>query len=192
MSLEQKLFEIPTDANEALENEESQILTETESQAAVQERVGVFTREEMLEFRIRKIKILEAQLAALEAKYKPIIEEMQTDIRFVERKLDWHKRAINQILTPSENSEFIGEVGSVFYAPVKKVEIVDDSAIPVDFCRVVTEPDLRAVKAALEQGAEVPGARMAVNYSLRIGAGGERGRANSRQRAKKKESTKQE
>lgn len=176
----EKIFEISEHLEETFDREEqAEALTQSASDFKPEFQA------EMLEARIRKIKRLEADLAGLQAKYKPLIEEMQADMRFHERKIEWHQRAIALTLPPGPHSEFIGEAGSVFYASSQKTKIVDEAAIPLEYCKVETSPQLSLIKDAIKGGAEIPGVVIETSYNLRIGAGGERGRANSRQRAKK-------
>lgn len=52
----------------------------------------------------------------------------------------------------------------------KAVEVEDDSALPEEFWRVreVRTPDKQGIKAAIEAGATVPGARLVTNTSLQM------------------------
>lgn len=57
---------------------------------------------------------------------------------------------------------------SVTTRRTKAVHIVDDKEIPEEFCRVKYEPNKTAIKEAIENGMEVPGAEIVENQSLLV------------------------
>ena len=57
---------------------------------------------------------------------------------------------------------------SVTVRRTKAVNIVDDKEVPEEFCRVKYEPNKTAIKEALDNGMEVPGAEIVENFSLYV------------------------
>lgn len=121
-----------------------------------------------------------------EAKLKPIIDELQARLKSYESKKNWIKSQINRILEPSLFADHTDEKVSLFYMKSEKVEITDFDRLPIDYTRVKTEPDTAAIKEALKNNQEVPGATLKENFNLQVKLGGPNAIKNSQKRLDKR------
>lgn len=151
--------------------------------SAVDHQIAEYRRE-AIEAAALEYQRLDGEAAAVAAKVKPIIDELQAEVRYVEQQRDGLAALIKMMLPPGQDTEFVGERASAYYSSTSAVEVIDDTAVPIEFCEVKTVPSKRAIKAALEAGQDVTGAQLQVNYHLRFGPGGERGEEAAKRRRK--------
>lgn len=127
---------------------------------------------------------LQGEREALVAKYSPLIQELEADIRAEEMKAEWVKRRIASLL-PEGEQVANGQV-NVYYSESSAVEIVDAEKLPIECVHVETVPDKKTIKAKLQAGEEVPGAVLKINYNLQIKHAGPRAAKNAASRARAK------
>ena len=129
---------------------------------------------------------LKNRLEGKEAELKPIVDHIQSELKYHKDRLDFVKWAITCVLRPGPDSEYVDERVSLFYSPSEKTMINQPEAVPIEFCKVETVPQATLIKEALLQGKEVPGCEVVTNYNLQVKLGGERAIANAKARAKKR------
>lgn len=131
---------------------------------------------------------IDAESRALEAKYRPLIDDMEADIKYLDNTKAFIKSCIGYLLPPDKESQFVNERVYIHYTETKETVITEPEAVPIEFCKVVDPiPEKRAIKAALEAGQEVPGAALQLNYHLQVKPGGARALKNSQNRLKRLE-----
>jgi len=139
-----------------------------------------------LDYRGARIEQLKLELKALELKNKAIRDLMDAEEKLIADKIDWHNRAIIQILPPAKDSTFVGERVRLYYKETVSTDIYDPDSVPIDYCTTVTAPSKAKIKEALEAGSEeIPGAKLVTKFSLQIKPGGERGKTNARSKEKR-------
>jgi hypothetical protein len=88
--------------------------------------------------------------------------------RVVKRLADKLKERMKDTMAMLETSEVEGEDHRFTLSPCeKRLEIYDERAIPEDFKMVVYQPDEDRIRAALEGGEIIPGARLVGGTQLR-------------------------
>ncbi len=98
----------------------------------------------------------EATLEGLKAKYKPFIEQMEADVKYLQRKLEFIEGCINQKLGPGPESKIVSESVRIGYSRSERVEIVDSNRVPFDLCKTTVQPDISKIKEVLKSGADPP------------------------------------
>lgn len=166
-------FEVPDDALRVIEEEEekgepSNALISAPAQGLI--------------WRSNYIMRLEGDLHALEAKYKPLIAEMETQLKHLEQRIEFQKRCIKMALIPGPDAEYVDDNVSLFYKTTTACDVFDAEAVPLEYCEVVSKPSTRQIKAVLEAGTEVPGARLVINYHLQVKPGGQKAKKNAESR----------
>lgn len=128
----------------------------------------------------------EADHAAAEAALKPMIKELQLDIKSAEQRIEYIKNILIQVLPPGPDSQVCSDKANVFYSESSELDVFDPEAVPFDLIKVVKVPDGKAIKAKLEAGEEVPGARLKINWNLQVKHAGPRASKNAAARAEKR------
>jgi hypothetical protein len=130
---------------------------------------------------------LDADARAVEAVMQPLIEELQADLRAIERRKTRVKDLIQLILPPGPESAVCNEKVNLWYKETNAVEIMNPELIPIDFIEVRRQPDKRLIAEELKkEGGSVPGAQLKINYNLQVGHAGPRAAANQKAREKKR------
>ena len=124
----------------------------------------------------------QAKARALEAEYRPIIEAMEADLAFLEKRIARLQSFIGLVFSPGRDSDYVDDNISLFYKATESVQIENAERITIDFMRLKTEPDIKKIAEALKQGQEVSGAKLSEHYHLQIKPGGEKARANQKKR----------
>lgn len=127
---------------------------------------------------------LEAEERGLEAKYEPIIGEMEADIKAIVRRKDRVKQLIMRVLPPGPESEMSSSGTNIFYSESSAVDVIDVEALPIEYVNYPPVPDKKLIGQALKNGKEVPGAQLKVNWNLQIKHAGPRAVTNARKRQK--------
>ncbi|NNE32099.1 MAG: hypothetical protein HKN40_07000 [Winogradskyella sp.] len=120
------------------------------------------------------------------AELKPLIDEMQNELRYYEKRLDFIKWAITNLLEPSDESDFVNDKVALFYQRSEKTVVTEPDAVPIEYCKVVSTPQLTVIKEALESGENVPGCEVETRYNLQVKLGGDRAIQNAKARQKKR------
>lgn len=128
-----------------------------------------------------------AKLDAKEAELKPLIDHMQSEIKFHRQQVEFVKWVITCILPPKPDAEFVDEYCSLFYSESKQTIVNNPDAVPIEYCKIETIPQLTAIGDAISGGIEVPGCEVKTNYNLQVKLGGERAIANAKARAKRRQ-----
>lgn len=123
----------------------------------------------------------DADLTGLEAKYKPIIEAMQGEIKFLKKRSDFIESLIERLLPPGE--ELANDDVHLLYGTSQSVEITDKDAVPFEYLSD-PEPEIGKIRASLLNGVNVDGARLKPNYNLKVKPGGPKAIAAAKKRAK--------
>lgn len=113
----------------------------------------------------------EATLDGLKAKYKPFIEQMESDLKYLQKKLEFIESCINQKLGPGPDSRIVSDTVRLAYSRSERVEIVDSNRVPFDLCKTTVQPDVAKIKEVLKSGGEVPGAELVERWNLQIKPG---------------------
>lgn len=171
---ERELFPIPNETLELLEEE-------TEETPALE-----LATVQGMKSRANYILRLEAEKRALEAKYKPLIQAMEGDIKEIENRIEFQKICIMQVLIPTESSDYTDDDISLFYKKTEACEIVDPDALPLEFSEVITKPKTTEIKKVLQLGATVPGAKLVERFHLQVKQGGTRAQKNASARANRR------
>lgn len=125
---------------------------------------------------------LDAKARAKEAELRPIIEALEAEIKLAQQQRDRVKSYVGFAVRPGKS--LITDDAAIWYRESTAVDIIDPDAIPIEYTRVKTEPDKRAVAQALKEGKEVRGAQLVINYSLQIDHPGEKAKKNAKTREK--------
>lgn len=79
----------------------------------------------------------------------------------VEKRIDAHRTAITALMECAQLDKLpLAEATLSLRKLSPKVVVTDENALPPEFVRTTTRPDLSAIKAGLESGAAVPGATL--------------------------------
>ena len=124
-----------------------------------------------------------ARYEGLKAELQPLIDSLKSDLKHQENKLDYIKWALLTNITP-EDPAYVSDTVSLFYQTSEAVEIVDESAVPLEFCKYVSTPQKAEIKKALQDGEEIAGCVLKKNFNLQIKPGGVRAAANAKKRNK--------
>lgn len=134
------------------------------------------------------VKYRELELKAAKARVEPLIEELESEIKFHTQRLEYAQKVLTFLFPPGPDSTFANDYVSAYYSPSFETEVFDTESIPIEYTKFIEPtPDKRKIKEALQKGADIPGARIVINYNLKIGAGGKRGEHNRAQREKKRQ-----
>lgn len=107
--------------------------------------------------------LLEAHIKAMQAKLKAIRKREGSLKDYLERNM----KAAGILKIEADNGSFSAKL--VKNPP--RVDIWDEAQIPADFMRTktTTEPDKTAIKAAIQAGQDIPGAKLEQGETLRLG-----------------------
>ena len=173
---------------ELLEFEESEVelCVETEKDLGVTKPLTAVVimgdRDRALSIIGKRYQYWEAELEAAEARYKGALEARQMDVKLIQAKLAWYERQVLAALPPSPDASYVDNTVSISYRQSTKCDVTDPEAIPLEYTRVKSEPELNKIKEALKAGEQVPGARLSFNYSLQIKPGGIRAKESEKRR----------
>lgn len=145
------------------------------------------TKEELMVKLSRWYKWAEARERGLEAEYRPVIDQLESEIEYWVSTQKRIKTALQCLLVPGVDADFVNEDVALFYQRSVETVIDDPDSLPLEMIELVPKPKKLAIKAELEQGREVPGARLQENFNLQIKPGGERAKQNSLQRKRARE-----
>lgn len=152
---------------------------------------GGYTREDVVTHIANLLLRRQAELAALKAKHKPILDMVESEESFVEKQIERCEAALRYVMPPLSGHEAVtNKEVDVFYMERIATEVENADAVPIEFCEVKTTTIVKALKAkeALLAGEEVPGVRLKRNYHLQVKKGGARAIANAKTRnAKRRE-----
>lgn len=171
---EHELFPIPEETLEILEEET--VETPSPQLRSVQG----------MKSRANYIMRLEAEKRALEAKYKPLIQAMEADIKEVENRIEFQKTCIMQVLIPSESADYTDDDVSLFYKKTEVCEVTDPDALPLEYSEVITKPKTMEIKRVLQAGTSVPGATLVQKFHLQVKSGGTRAQKNASARSNRR------
>lgn len=165
---------------------------ETDPEMSPEEKAIALKKDAELPTRIAHalnwVKHRELELKAVKARLTPLIEELESEIKFHAQQLEYAEKVLTFLFPPGPDSTFNNEYVSAYYSPSVETEVYDTESIPIEYTNFIEpRPDKRKIKEAIETGKEVPGARLIINYNLKIGAGGKRGDYNRAQRDKKRQ-----
>lgn len=148
----------------------------------VQQSIGL---PEAIESCVNLLKRREMELEGVIARIKPLIDELQSEIKFHSDRLEYAKKVLMFLVPPGRDSSYVNELVSIFYTASESTEVFDPEAVPIEYLEFSEpKPSVSKIKEALKASKNVPGARTVVKYNLRIGAGGERGKLNESNRKK--------
>ena len=169
--------------NPELEDRED---TEPAAKAEIVKRAG--STIEVATNAINWLKRRESELEAVKAKYLPVLEEIENEIKFHAQKVEFAKKVLTIVFPPGPDTDIVTETGAFYYSPSYATEIFDPEAIPLDCLDYPPpKPSVEKIKERWKEKKEVPGARQVVNWNLRMAAGGKRGEHNRAQREKKRQ-----
>lgn len=109
-------------------------------------------------------------LAAFSADLKTAEESMKARRQAADKKIDALKKYLTTWLDAVGKDKVETVNAKISFRKSDQVQIDDESALPADFVKVVTEtkPDKTAIKKAIKDGAEVPGATLIQNRNIQI------------------------
>lgn len=111
------------------------------------------------------IRNTEGEAMAIDAEIKRLTAKKKA----LQNKVDNLTSYLEYNLKASDSSEVKTSIFTVKFAKTPaSVKILDESALPTDMLRVKTEPDKTAIKAAIKEGREVPGACLEAGERLVI------------------------
>lgn len=97
-------------------------------------------------------------------------DRLTSRARSIRNNLDWLDSQCLYAMRQHGLKKVSGDIYSISLRANEVVKITDASVLPPEYVRTKTsvEPDKIAIKEALKQGQEVPGAMMDKSYSIRI------------------------
>jgi hypothetical protein len=111
------------------------------------------------------IRNAEGDLMVLEAE----IKKLERKKEIVANKIKALEKRLSSGLKLAETTEVKTSIFTVKFSKTpESVKILDESALPADLLRVKTEPDKTAIKAAIKEGRDVPGACLEAGERLVI------------------------
>ena len=109
---------------------------------------------------------LEAERARL---YRDESQRLAAKARTAERRIDYLKEKYLGIMKAHDLKKVKGNIYALSVRKSESVDAPDVWKIPEEYWRKSDpEPDKKAIKTALDEGKEVPGARLVVKESLQI------------------------
>ena len=106
------------------------------------------------------------EATAMAAATKEVADSYATRAKRLQARDAAVKKALGQILDAVGEAKVVHPLGTVSRTtPRESVEIVSETDIPSQLCKTTVAPDKTAIKKALEQGEDVPGARLKVGES---------------------------
>jgi hypothetical protein len=130
---------------------------------------------------------LSARHEGRKAEYKPVIEQIKDDLGTFEKELEFILFCLRSVLRPNGESKVINSTVDIRYRKSEQVQIDNEDLIPVEFSKLVTQPDKVAIKQALKTGKAVTGAKLIENWNPQIKAGGDAAIRRAVKREKEKE-----
>lgn len=115
----------------------------------------------------------DSKLQGLKAEYRPLMEAMEANVSELERRKDFIKTCMVRVFQPGKDSVIANESIYAYYKHSTKLHIESEEHIPLEYQKLEPVPDPAAIKAAIEKGEEVPGARIVENWNLQVKFGGE-------------------
>lgn len=177
-----EMYKIPADYEAIFESEESDAQRIHPDPLPVKIDVAP----ELIEYRANQVQRLSAILEGVKAKYKPIQDAIEGEIKDIENRIAHHKHVIQLMLPPSEESQFFGEAVSLYYSASKSVEVEDVQALPGQYQKMSIVPCKAELLRDLKLGKDIPGATLKSSYNLKFSAGGEKGKKLAEKRSIKK------
>ena len=112
------------------------------------------------------VRLESARADALKAEAQRLANRART----AANRIAYLKMRYMQALQEAGLQRLKGSVYSLSIRGTDVVQVTDDKALPVDYVRTKTiiEPDKAAIKAALKEGQEIPGAELTKSYSLQV------------------------
>ena len=109
---------------------------------------------------------LEGERARL---YRDESQRLAAKARPAERRIDYLKGKYLEIMRKHNLKKVKGDIYTLSLRKSESVDAPDVWALPEEYWRQADpEPNKKAIKAALDEGKEVPGARLVVKESLQI------------------------
>lgn len=133
----------------------------------------------------KKMLYYKSCLASVEARHAEYLQSLERETQFLKSRIDNCKRYLEMCAPSAPGSSIVTDDVAVWFKETKSVDVFDAELVPLEFCRVKTEPDKTLIKEALQAGKEVAGARIVINRHLQVEHGGERARANAQARARR-------
>ena len=81
-------------------------------------------------------------------------------------RAEWMKKYLQSCCTAGVKCSFPD--ATISWRKSKSVEILDESKVPEDYCKLVITPSKTAIKQAIESGVVVPGASIVEKLNLQI------------------------
>jgi predicted deacetylase len=97
------------------------------------------------------------------------IEALQKRAKTHANNADWCKNYLAAIVKPREKLEF--GIGKISWRESTSANILDAGKLPAEYQRVIPErrePDKIAIKEALKNGVDVPGAELVISQNIQL------------------------
>jgi hypothetical protein len=127
------------------------------------------------------------ELASVKASHEPLIERLEGDIEYLEKRLAFVKLCIQKCAPPGSFLDaYCSDVLRVLYTPSEKVVIDDPTKVEDEYVEMVRVVKPAEVKKALQAGKPVSGAHLEQHRNLQVKPGGVKAMANAAKLAKQK------
>jgi hypothetical protein len=110
----------------------------------------------------------ELELAAVRASHRPLIEQLEADIRHYEAKAAYIRSCLLRCTVPG--TPHFGPHARITWLQSERVEVTDESLIPDQFVRVERVVSKPAIKDAVAKGECVPGAVITIHQNIQVRA----------------------
>jgi hypothetical protein len=109
-------------------------------------------------------------LSAFSVDLKTAEESMKARRQATDKKVDALKKYLTECLNTAGKDKVETVNAKISFRASTAVQIADESALPSEFLKVVTEtkPDKTLIKKAITDGREVPGASLIQNRNIQI------------------------
>ena len=97
---------------------------------------------------------------------KEILKPLQKRVKALENKAEAFKRYMSR--NAIHGVKITAPEAAISWRKSKSVDIIDESKVPEDYCKVIITPSKTAIKKAIESGVVVPGAAIVEKLNLQI------------------------
>lgn len=140
---------------------------------------------QMIEAIASRVKWWGAQIESVKAKYAPILDAIEAEIRHAEQREKRAKEFLTQLIPAAPDVEVVTDATRIYYKTSTVVDVMSENLVPLEFTRTTTSIDKRAVERELKLNREVPGCKLVNSYSIQISEGGNKGRALAKARQRR-------
>jgi hypothetical protein len=121
-------------------------------------------RESKIENCLRYIKNISAEAEAVELEKKRLASRQVT----IENRIEWMKKYLGAVVGVGNKIKLA--CGTIGWRPSTSTEIIDSTAIPAKYKseKIEISIDKKAIKADIEAGQDVPGAKLNQNNNIQI------------------------